>query len=213
MSSIFSWRIGKSSKLIFFFPVALMGRDFYLLPSSFEAAVGERLTVRVHYGAHFPNSDSAPVLADSGIYTTKAAYSLVNAHAEGNSLVLEGNLKAAGVAILAAESKPRTENGIRYLDFAKAIVVVEKADSNATKRLGAILEIVPMALPKLGDVQFRVLFLKKPLETPLEISIASDRITNANGLFHFDAHQRYLLRARHTEGDTVYSATLTFEVR
>ena len=213
MSSISSWRIGRSKASLFFFPLALMGGDIYLLPSSFDAAVGERLTVRVHGGSHFPISESVPVLADSGIYTAKAAYSLVNAHTEGNALLLDGNLKAAGVAILAAETKPRTENGIRYLDFAKAIVVVEKTDGNATKRLGAMLEIVPMAVPKLGDNQFRVLFLKKPLEIPLDLSNASASITSPGGQIHFDAPGRYLLRARHTEGDTVYSATLTFEVR
>ena len=212
MSSIFSWRIGRSRTGIFFVPLVLMGGEFYLLPLSFEAAVGERLTVRAHYGTRFPISESAPVLADSGIYTAQAAYSLVNAHPEGNALVLEGSLKASGVAILTAESKPRIEGKIRYVDFAKAIVVVEKVDANFTRQLGAILEIVPMSLPARGFNQFSLYFKGKRIEEPIEMSDGIIR-TRTDGRIRIETIGRYLLRTTHTEDGTVYSASLTFEVR
>ena len=189
--------------------VTLLAGDLYLLPDSFLAAVGERLIVRAHDGRKFPTSSKEPILADSAIYTSKAAYNLLNPRHEGNALVLEGNLKMRGTTILAAESQ-------RHTDFAKALVIVEVPDQNFIRQLGTTLELVPDENPKRGENTFHLFHQRKPLaQAPFEL--LSDAVSTTSG--HTDANGRgllliatpgrYLIRANYAD----LSASLTFEVR
>ena len=189
--------------------VTLLAGDLYLLPDSFLAAVGERLIVRAHDGRKFPTSSKEPILADSAIYTSKAAYNLLNPRHEGNALVLEGNLKMRGTTILAAESQQHT-------DFAKALVIVEVPDQNFKRQLGTTLELVPDENPKKGENTFQLFHHRKPLpNSPFELLSDAGSLTSnhtdahGRGLLRIAKPGRYLLRASHAD----LSASLTFEVR
>ena len=189
--------------------LALPAGDLYLLPDSFSAAVGERLVVRVHEGRAFPFSAKEPVLADSALYTSKAAYNLLNPRHESNALILEGNLKMPGTALLAAESQ-------RHTDFAKALVIVDSPDQNAGRQLGTALELVPDGNPKPGGNTFHLLHNRKPL--PLAyfellsdsgFSTSGQTDSEGKGAVRIVKPGRYLLRAAYTG----LSASLTFEIR
>ncbi len=187
----------------------LLAGDLYLLPDSFSAAVGERLIVRAHDGRKFPTSSKEPILADSAIYTSKAAYNLLSPRHEVNALVLEGNLKMRGTALLAAESQ-------RHTDFAKALVIVDVPDQNFKRQLGTTLELVPDENPKLGDNTFHLFHQRKPLpHAPFELLSDAGSTTsghtdaNGKGLLRIAMPGRYLLRSSHAD----LSASLTFEVR
>lgn len=187
----------------------LLAGDLYLLPDSFLAAVGERLLVRVQDGRNFPHSEREPVLADSAIYTAKAAYNLLSPQHELNALILHGNLKDRGTAVLAVESKD-------HRNFAKALVVVEVPDQNSMRQLGTALELVPDSNPLLGDNSFHLLHRRMPLagcvfELLAVSGSAVSGKTNVEGkaTVRITKSGRYLLRAAHED----LSASLTFEVR
>ena len=192
-----------------FFDITLLAGDLYLLPDSFSAAVGERLIVRAHDGKNFPTSLKEPILADSAIHTSKAAYNLLSPRPEGNALILEANLKMRGTALLAAESHKHT-------DFAKALVIVEVPDQNYKRQLGTTLELVPDENPKHGENTFHLFHQRKPLaQATFELLHDGGSTTSGHtdadgkGLMRITAPGRYLLRAKHTH----LSASLTFEVR
>ncbi len=192
-----------------FASITLLAGDLFLLPDSFSAAVGERIIVRAHDGRKFPTSSKSPTLADSAIYTSKAAYNLLSPRHELNALILEGNLKMRGTALLAAESQKHT-------DFAKALVIVEVPDQNFKRQLGTALEVVPDSNPKQGENTFHLFHQRKPLpQAPFELLSDAGSTTSGHtdadgkGVLRISIPGRYLLRANHSD----LSASLTFEVR
>ena len=208
MSSIFSWRTGSLSLLFASFSCGLASGEMFLLPSTFEPSVGERITVQVH-----SSGGRVPQLADSGIYTKQAAYSLVNARKEGHVLVLECGVKASGISILAAESKPYLEGNVRHVEFAKAILCAGKADENASMRMGAALEITPADTPRLGLNRFLLWLQGQRVPPSMELSNGSWKQQKADGAFEIKVPGKYTLTASHSAQGVQFSTSLVFEIR
>lgn len=88
-------------------PVA--ARDLYLQPSSFFVSSGERITVSIHEGDGFPNSESAVPLArlrDTDLITPSAVYNITNLRVTGTTVAAQANIKFRGTLILTARTMP-----------------------------------------------------------------------------------------------------------
>lgn len=87
----------------------LAARDLYLQPSSFFVSSGERITVSIHEGDSFPDSESAVPLArlrDTDLITPSAVYNITNLHVVGTTVAAQANIKFRGNLILTARTIP-----------------------------------------------------------------------------------------------------------
>lgn len=88
-------------------PVA--AHDLYLLPSSFDVIVGERLIIVINDGDAFPRSEAAAPLdqlRDADLISPAAVYNITNLHTAENRVVGEAHIKAKGTLILTVRSIP-----------------------------------------------------------------------------------------------------------
>ena len=183
----------------------LFAQEAFLIPSTFNASVGERITVSISLGE--------AAIADTGIYTPRAAYNLVSPRLLNGQVVLDGSLKVAGTAILSLATKPRIVDRSRISIFAKALVDVETRDANRYRTLGLPLELVLS-----DDTHVMLLANGKALAgievSPLGRTAADGRVAfqNKPGIYKLTATKR--LQAADpsiAEWDTS-TATLTFEI-
>lgn len=83
--------------------------DLYLLPSAFFVSSGERITVSIHEGDGFPNSESAVSLArlrDTDLITPSAVFNITNLRVQGTTVAAQANIKFRGTLILTARTMP-----------------------------------------------------------------------------------------------------------
>jgi uncharacterized GH25 family protein len=88
-------------------PVA--AHDLYLMPSSFFVSSGERITVAIHEGDSFPNSEAAVPLArlrDTDLITPSAVYNITNLRVDGSTVTAQANIRLRGTLILTARTMP-----------------------------------------------------------------------------------------------------------
>ena len=89
--------------------LALSGHDLYLVPGAFFVSPGERITLGIHNGDSFPESEVAPVLArlrDASLITPDAVYNVTNLLASGKAVVGQTNIRSRGTLILAVRTVP-----------------------------------------------------------------------------------------------------------
>src|ERR1700736_6205624 len=89
--------------------VPAIAHDLYLLPSSFFVSTGERITVAIHEGDGFPNSESAvPLdrLRDTDLITPSAVFNITNLRKQGTTIAAQASIKFRGTLILTARTMP-----------------------------------------------------------------------------------------------------------
>src|SRR5205085_4966643 len=89
--------------------VPALAHDLYLQPSSFFVSSGERITVSIHEGDGFPNSESAVPLGrlrDTDLITPSAVYNITNLRVQGTTVAAQANIKLRGTLILTARTMP-----------------------------------------------------------------------------------------------------------
>ncbi len=88
-----------------------MGHDLYFLPRQFRIAPGRTLTVALHNGDSFPDSEVAArpeYLAGAAALTKAGSAPLERLRVEDKALVAEVTPTGAGTVMLVANSRPRT---------------------------------------------------------------------------------------------------------
>jgi hypothetical protein len=157
--------------LLFALPCA--AADLFLTPSSFVVSQGERISITIE-GAQW----TVAAIKDPVLIASSGVYNLTNLRAVDGVPMVDGNAKAKGSLIAAAQG---TYHGQQY--FAKTLLTCEAADATARKIVGHALEIVPESVLSGGLVSIQVWLRGKPAAgVPVEIvSNGSAGVTGAEG--------------------------------
>ena len=184
----------------------LAAQEGFLIPASFTASVGERISVRLELA----NAN----IADAGIYTSRAAYNLVNLRKADDAVVLDGSLKIPGTAVLAITTKPQIINRQRHTLIAKALVDVDCADANRYRSLALALELV-LADPTHIMVLAGGLPVSGIEAKPLGIAGQDGRVTATfkPGIHKVSATRKVPSTDAKLADWDVITSTLTFEIR
>ena len=83
--------------------------QLFLMPSSFQVSPGERITVGIHNGDAFPDSESPPSLVrlkDVALHSSKLQYNVTNVRIDGTRAIGDARIPGKGILILAARTLP-----------------------------------------------------------------------------------------------------------
>ena len=87
----------------------LAAHVLFVMPSSFHVTDGERITVGLHNGDQFPDSETAPALErlrDVTVHTGKLQYNVTNIRVDGNRAVGDARIPAKGTLVIGARTVP-----------------------------------------------------------------------------------------------------------
>jgi uncharacterized GH25 family protein len=87
----------------------LAAHVLFVMPSSFHVSNGERITIGLHNGDAFPESESPPSLdrlRDVTIHTVKLQYNVTNLRVDGSRAVGDARIPAKGTLVIAARTIP-----------------------------------------------------------------------------------------------------------
>ena len=99
------------NRLLLLIALPLAAHDLYLMPSNFFPSKGEQIAVAVHNGDGFPQSEDAAApdrLRDATLYSSKAAYNILNFKAQGLAVVGDARVKETGTLLLALRTTPNS---------------------------------------------------------------------------------------------------------
>ena len=88
---------------------SLMAHQLFVMPSTFYVSNGERITVGLHNGDSFPDSEGAPSLErlrDVTLHTAKLQYNVTNLRVDGNRVIGEARIPVKGTLVIAARTIP-----------------------------------------------------------------------------------------------------------
>ncbi len=86
-----------------------IGHQLFLMPSSFHVTPGERITVGLHNGDSFPDSEGPPALdrlRDVILHAGKLQYNVTNLRVDGQRLIGDARIAAKGTLVLSARTVP-----------------------------------------------------------------------------------------------------------
>ena len=87
----------------------LVAHQLFIMPSSFYVSNGERITVGLHNGDSFPDSEGPPSLErlrDVTVHTAKLQYNVTNLRVDGNRVVGDARIPAKGTLVISARTVP-----------------------------------------------------------------------------------------------------------
>lgn len=119
-------------------------RCLYWFPESFHVAARASLTVALHEGDSFPDSQSAPAVAEAHALMASGDAPVSALHPRGVLTLGRITLPGAGYAILSAWTPPSRS---RLTSFAKAILVAGQPDIFYRHPAGLAFEITPRTDP------------------------------------------------------------------
>ncbi len=191
--------------LLLLLALPLAAQDLHLAPSEFFVSPGQAIAVSIR-GARLPAQ-----LRDASLITATAAYNITNLRMVDGTVQGTAIAKGKGIEILAVRSDRM---------FAKALVLSEEADETWSKRVGHLLEIVPLentyALRPDSVLSVEVRFRGQPAPGVV-VNATNDRGGTAAG--QTDAFGRATIKLsmpgqwRLCAAVDVYSASLAFEIR
>lgn len=95
--------------LFLLLPLPVAAHVLFVMPSSFHVTDGERITVGLHNGDRFPDSESAPALdrlRDVTVHTGKLQYNVTNLRVDGDRVVGDARIPAKGTLVISARTSP-----------------------------------------------------------------------------------------------------------
>ena len=190
----------------------LAAQDLWLAPSEFLVSPGQAIAVSIR-GAERPAE-----VRDASLITATAAYNITNLRMVDGTVLGTAVAKGKGIEILAVRSNRM---------YAKALVLSEEADQTWSKRVGHVMEIVPLENPyavRPGSVLGVEVRLRGQHAPGVVVSATDGRGGMAEGqtdafgraTIKLTVPGRWRLRAvagGHADDGGSYSASLTFEIR